>query len=667
MKIARLQAAGTMLAGVSCFAVQGCVAVGRYLGSSSDDWMTLAEVWQGSAWTAQQTPQATGSIVDDLQGVSCISQSECTAVGYYINGNGIGDSLGATLAEVWNGSAWTIEPTPNPKGLDVADLESVSCASSTACTAVGYFDKNNGNDKALAEVWNGSGWTLQPTVNPKTTTSSMSGVACPAQSECFAAGVYEAKFGPSQPLLEVHTITSWQQILAPVLEGAASSALHSVSCGSTNRCMAVGSYAVSTSTTATLAEYWNGTKWSIVPTPEVVGSSKSTLESVSCPTPDTCVAVGSETSSASSMGLVEDWDGKSWTIEQNPTQPGTSSGLTAVSCTSIEYCEAAGYYVLDSETFAFTEVWNGSVWSVDTVPLPPEGYDSELEGVSCSSPTACVAVGQYTQSAMLAALVERWNGSAWVLQSTPAIDGYLVGVSCPTSTACTAVGNSYSYPSGIAGSGGGVEWHEVEDRDHPSDREHRLRSTLRSGVPILDHLHGCWGLLRYRFREIGQLGRVESGVELDYRHDPQFRRPLHHGGGVGAIIQRSCCRREPDRRQRRLAHVCRGRDPLDRDRSSPHSCARSKTRSSALVRSAVENRSRRQTDSETQVSWSESSLWRPGSPLFLVGEVVPSAAAASGDIQRIREHGTVSARWGSGLLSGCEQAQRRFDNLLPKV
>lgn len=203
MKTARLASASTMFSGVSCFEIRDCVAVGMYLNSNTDDWVTLAELWQGSAWTAQQTPQATGSIVDDLQGVSCTSLDACVAVGYYINGNGIGDSLGPTLAEAWNGSVWTIEPTPNPKTFDVGDLDGVSCTSATACTAVGYFYRISGNNQALAEVWNGSEWKLQSTVDPKTAASSLSDVACPVESKCFAAGSYQAGFGPSRPLLEV--------------------------------------------------------------------------------------------------------------------------------------------------------------------------------------------------------------------------------------------------------------------------------------------------------------------------------------------------------------------------------------------------------------------------------------------------------------------------------
>ena len=219
MKTAPVPAAGTMLAGVSCYAVRDCVAAGNDLNSNTDAWLTLAEVWHGSAWKAQQTPQATGSIVDDLQGVSCTSKSECTAVGYYINGNGVGDSLGATLAEAWNGSAWAIAPTPNPGGLDVGDLESVSCASANACTAVGYFYRDSGNDKTLSEGWNGSEWTLETAVDPTTATSSLSSVSCPVQSECFAAGSYEARFKASLPLLEVRADTRLGTDTGPGIKG----------------------------------------------------------------------------------------------------------------------------------------------------------------------------------------------------------------------------------------------------------------------------------------------------------------------------------------------------------------------------------------------------------------------------------------------------------------
>jgi hypothetical protein len=43
-----------------------------------------------------------------------------------------------TLAEVWDGSRWAIQPTPNPVGAGASVLLGVSCTSPGACTAVGY-------------------------------------------------------------------------------------------------------------------------------------------------------------------------------------------------------------------------------------------------------------------------------------------------------------------------------------------------------------------------------------------------------------------------------------------------------------------------------------------------------------------------------------------------
>jgi hypothetical protein len=72
-----------------------------------------------------------------------------------------------------------------------------------------------------------------------------------------------------------------------------------------------------------------------------------------------------------------------------------------------------------------------------------------LDGVSCSSATACTAVG-LDQSGIVA---ERWNGRRWLLQPTPRVpEGSLVGVSCPSAKLCFAVGgNAVSDPNSPTG------------------------------------------------------------------------------------------------------------------------------------------------------------------------------------------------------------------------
>lgn len=64
--------------------------------------------------------------------MSCASKTACTAVGSYVNGR---SGRGFTLAERWNGSGWSIQQTPSLGGEGY--LKGVSCASTSVCTAVG--------------------------------------------------------------------------------------------------------------------------------------------------------------------------------------------------------------------------------------------------------------------------------------------------------------------------------------------------------------------------------------------------------------------------------------------------------------------------------------------------------------------------------------------------
>jgi hypothetical protein len=89
-------------------------------------------------------------------------------------------------------------------------------------------------------------------------------------------------------------------------------------------------------------------------------------------------------------------------------------------------------------------------WSLQTVPSPT---DSNLLAVSCASETACVAVGNTGVRATAEGVrgkpaAEAWNGITWSTQQTPTssidVDTSLNGVSCTSPTTCIAVGSSSS-------------------------------------------------------------------------------------------------------------------------------------------------------------------------------------------------------------------------------
>ena len=230
--------------------------------------------------------------------------------------------------------------------------------------------------------------------------------------------------------------------------------LNAVSCSGPSACVAVGDYYTG-STDQTLMESWNGSVWSIVPSPNTSPTQANDLEGVSCSLPMACVAVGqyyTSSSGAFSQTLIESWNGSVWSIVPSPnTSPDQVNLLRGVSCSSPSACTALGSYE-PSSGFDQTliESWNGSAWSIVTSPNTSPTQNNELFGVSCSSPSACTAVGYYVfasgDQVSDQTLIESWNGSAWSIVPSPNASqvNLLLGVSCSSSSACTAVGDNSS-------------------------------------------------------------------------------------------------------------------------------------------------------------------------------------------------------------------------------
>jgi hypothetical protein len=123
--------AGTdVLDDVSCGTPTTCTAVGDTY--TFEHVGTLAENWRHGTWHLDKTPPIS-SFLQNLLGVACRSATSCAAVGEYVNSSGVG----ATLAEAWNGSTWSIQPTPAPRSGTNSVFAGVSPFSATSFIAVG--------------------------------------------------------------------------------------------------------------------------------------------------------------------------------------------------------------------------------------------------------------------------------------------------------------------------------------------------------------------------------------------------------------------------------------------------------------------------------------------------------------------------------------------------
>jgi hypothetical protein len=164
--------------GLSCTSSRACIAVG---GSGTP----LAARWNGREWSRQRVPHKVG-VTTGLEAVSCTSGSACTAVGY----SGIGPTQPHTVfVERFDGRRWSVQTAPTPQWAVNTFLNSVSCVSQTLCIAVGMGDTYDQLTRPLAERWNGRRWAIEHTPRRAGSISAvLNSVSCSSSNACTAVG-----------------------------------------------------------------------------------------------------------------------------------------------------------------------------------------------------------------------------------------------------------------------------------------------------------------------------------------------------------------------------------------------------------------------------------------------------------------------------------------------
>jgi len=327
------------------------------------------------------------------------------------------------------------------------DLYGVACPSDTSCVAAGVILQDDDSVRPVVAQWNGSTWSLAlapvPDNAPRGSGGGLRGAGCATPTQCFAVGSYTID-QRTRTLIERWDGTRWSLVSRLAPDGAKGSSLVSTSCGSPTSCMAVGTAGFDTTGRQTLAARWDGTRWSIVPTPVRKGAVVNRLNAVSCVAATNCFAVGVFTKRRPGGPLIEHWDGKSWSIVASPSVP--DAGLGGISCLSATNCYAVGSTGADSthrENATLIEHWNGTNWSIVKSANPkPGAYFINLLGVSCAAANSCFAVGGFYTTRDRSALFLHWNGGQWTLvHSTYRGSRDILGVACRSRTSCFAVGD----------------------------------------------------------------------------------------------------------------------------------------------------------------------------------------------------------------------------------
>lgn len=441
------------LTDVSCSGTNKCVALGRSGPEGKAEPLSL--VWNGTTWSEHAVGLPAGAVAADPAAVFCPPEGECQAVGSasYSDGPRAASYSG-------DGSSWS----PIDTGILRWALSGISCTSSTACKAVG--NSTQPFDEAVsAHAWtlDGSEWTRAPGLDP---VEAFRDVSCAAVDVCVAVGQYVN--GSPTPLADLWTGSEWTWQSVPKPSGAGGALdVEGVSCASTTSCLAAGWYwQTSPARYLPFSLKWNGSTWSLVTVPTPGTPAATYLRDIACTSATSCVAVGSYTNgSGVPQALIESWNGTAWTVQTPPNPSGAvESVLRGVSCTSASACTAVGTYKKSTNGAKQAHLlrWNGTAWSLQSASPPSGATAVDLADIACYSASGCVAVGSYATEAGSPALALRWNGSAWAAESTPpvaaGVAATLDGVSCSTEGDCVAVGKT-------AYEGGHVEELTMEKRD----------------------------------------------------------------------------------------------------------------------------------------------------------------------------------------------------------
>lgn len=337
--------------------------------------------------TPTSTPCAAwGAVAGPNQGVmqdlAVVSSSDIWAVGSYSNG-----ALLQTRTEHWNGSNWSV--VASPSGTSNSTFSAVDAIAADDVWAVGYHIVD-GVRQTLIAHWNGTSWSIVPSPNQSGVRNDLNGIAAVSANDVWAVGTHGSGSLTRTQILHWDG-SSWSIVPSPN-QGTRENFLLAVTAVSANDVWAVGHYFNTTSSKSeTLIEHWNGSSWSIVPSPNLANSHHF-FHGVAAVSATDVWAVGySLDGSFLIRSLVEHWDGTSWSIVPSPNL-NQLQGVAAISANDVWI---VGYDFTDEgdSRIQFAH-WNGSIWSTVAGASPP-GDSTRINDVEAVSSDDVWAAGYY--------------------------------------------------------------------------------------------------------------------------------------------------------------------------------------------------------------------------------------------------------------------------------
>jgi hypothetical protein len=267
----------------------------------------------------------------------------------------------------WNGSAWSYVATPT-LGINAA-LYSVSASSADDAWAVGSEVSGYRSRTTLLEHWNGTAWTVDTADAVSSRNAILDSVLDLSSTNAYTIGS-----GPTGTMFEHWDGTKWSQVALPDASFSPSVYSQSISASSPSDIWVAGtSFSPATGQTIAEAIHFNGTAWTVVPMAQP-SAGTAAITAVTAISPTDAWAVG-----LNGTPLLENWNGKAWTIVPSPTLNGVFvTRFTGVAARSANDVIAVGTAIPSAVNTGGEQAvilrWNGTAWSADTSGTMTGGY-----------------------------------------------------------------------------------------------------------------------------------------------------------------------------------------------------------------------------------------------------------------------------------------------------
>jgi hypothetical protein len=315
---------------------------------------------------------------------------------------------------------WEIVPSPNI-GTQANTLFSVATATDNDVWAVGAaYDEQLTAYRTVIEHWNGASWSVVPSPNASNGYNLLNGVAVVAANDVWAVG--QAADGNTYSTMIEHMGggkgggrgPTWSIVPSPNVAGS-SSVLTAITVVSASDLWAVGYSTDGNFQSQPLTLHWNGSAWSIVPS---ATSGNDMLFAVDAVASNDVWAIGqTRIGYSSNRTLTMHWNGSAWSVVPSPNDSTTHNDLYGVAAVAANDVWAVGQ-AGSLKTLAIH--WNGAGWSLVPTPAFDNSISNEvLVGIVALSSGDIASVGQFMQSSVQHTLTEHWNGSSWTLVPSP--------------------------------------------------------------------------------------------------------------------------------------------------------------------------------------------------------------------------------------------------------